>query len=313
MRLPEGAQWFDQLHVTCETVLTIGVLDGVHLGHQALLKQVGERARHINACSGVLTFSPHPQEVVTPGIEIPHLTTLEDRVRLIRDQGVDIVSALHFTRELSRMSPAEFIDLLLERIRMVELWVGPDFSLGYRRSGTVQVLAAIGKTKGFTVNTIPPFELDGRVVSSTEIRRLVSAGQVREAARLLGRSHYMVGKVIHGVQRGRTIGVPTANLEVSRNLVTPADGVYAVYVYVDEQRWNGVLSIGKRPTFDDDGRRSIETHIIDFDGDLYGRQLRVEFVERLRAEVRFSDVRQLVRQIHADVEQARAVLGVMHY
>lgn len=309
MELPEGAQWLDGLSVRCQTVLTIGVLDGVHLGHQYLLKKIVERAREVGGCSGVVTFEPHPQVVVAPGSAISYLTTLEDRVRLIREQGVDIVAVLRFTRAVSRMAPEEFIDLLLKHINTVELCVGPDFALGYRRSGTVPVLAEIGQRKGFAVRALPPFELEGRVVSSTEIRRLLAVGQVDEAAKLLGRRPFLVGKVIGGFRRGRMIGVPTANLEVNHNLVIPADGVYAVYVHFDDREWPGVLSIGVRPTFDDGGRRTIEVHILGFDGDLYGRTLRVDFVKRLRDEMRFADVEQLVEQIRADIEQARMILG----
>lgn len=309
MELPEGAQWLDELSVDCKTILTIGVLDGVHIGHRYLLKQVVQRAREGGGCSGALTFDPHPKTVVAPGRGVPYLTSLADRVRLIKDQGVDFVAILRFTKEISRMQPEEFIDLLLEHIDMIELWVGPDFALGYRRAGTVQVLAEIGKRKGFTVHTMQPFTIDDKVVSSTEIRRLLAAGQVRKAAKLLGQNQSLVGTVVIGFQRGRTIGVPTANLEVDHHLQIPADGVYAVYVHFDGQIWPGVLSVGTRPTFDDGGRRSIEVHILDFAGDLYGRKLRIEFVERLRDDRRFADAEELVRQIQADIEQARAILG----
>lgn len=307
--LPIGAQWLDKLSVSCGTVLTIGVLDGVHLGHQHLLRQVVSRAREIGGCSGALTFDPHPQVVVSQGMKLAYLVTLEDRVRLIRDQGIDIVAILNFTRDVSRLSPEDFIEMLLRRIKMVELWVGPDFALGHRRSGTIPVLSDIGKRKGFTVNVVSPFETAGVIVSSTEIRRLLGTGQVKEAATMLGRNPSLTGIVASGFQRGRTIGIPTANLEVAESLLTPADGVYAVYVHFDARRWLGVVSIGTRPTFDDGERRTVEVHILDFDGDLYGRSLRLEFIERLRDEMRFADVDQLVQQIHSDIEQARAILG----
>ncbi len=267
------------------------------------------RAKEIGGCSGVLTFEPHPLKAVAPGVEISYLTTLQDRVRLIKEQGVDLVAVLHFTREISHMSPEEFINLLLDHINMVELRVGPDFALGYRRSGTIPVLAEIGERRGFTVHAIPPVKIEGKVVSSTEIRRLFSDGMVKEAARLLGRNPFLVGKVVSGFHRGRTIGVPTANLESSHNLIIPAEGVYAVYVYFDGQKWPGVVSIGRHPTFEDAGKRTVEAHILGFDGDLYDKVLQIEFIERLRDEKRFADVEHLVRQIHNDIEQAKVILG----
>ncbi|MCL5265237.1 MAG: bifunctional riboflavin kinase/FAD synthetase [Chloroflexi bacterium] len=303
------ARRIEDLSVTCDAVLTIGVLDGVHVGHQHLLKTLVRRAKEIDGCSSVITFDPHPLAVVAPDTELCYLTTLEDRLRLIEEQGVDIVAVLHFTPEVSRMSPEEFIGFLLSHIKMVELWVGPDFALGCRRAGTVPALAEIGKNKGFSVHTIPPVKVGGKMVSSTEIRGLMAQGKVKEAAKLLGRKPFLVAKVVNGFGRGREIGVPTANLEVNPKLIIPADGVYAVYVYFDNERRQGALSIGSRPTFDDGAVRSIEVHILDFTGELRGKTLKVEFVERLRDEMHFPGVDALVAQIHADVQSARQILA----
>lgn len=242
-------------------------------------------------------------------MKLAYLTTLDQRIQLIREQGIDIVSILKFTPDISRLSAEDFIEMLLGRIKMVELWVGPDFALGYHRSGTIPVLSDIGQRKGFTVNVIPPIEKDGMVVSSTGIRRLLASGQVKGATALLGRNPSLVGTVVSGFQRGRSIGIPTANLEIAEDLLVPGDGVYAAFVHFDTRRWLGVLSIGTRPTFDDGEHRTVEVHILDFDGDLYGRCLRLEFIEKLRDEVRFASVDQLVQQIHNDIEQARAILG----
>lgn len=299
----------DETYVARETVLTIGVFDGVHVGHQHLLKTVSSRARQIDACSAVITFDPHPQHVLAPGSPILLLTTLEDRVDLIGRQEIDTVAVLTFTKQVARMQPQEFMALVLQHFKLAELWVGPDFAMGYRRSGNIPRLTEIGRQMGFSVHTVPSLLLDDTVVSSTEIRRLLGIGDVAAAGTLLGRSVSLLGKVVRGFERGRDIGFPTANLAIEANLVVPADGVYAVYASVRGQKLAGVANIGIRPTFEDKAGRSIEVHILDFAGDLYGQTVRVEFVERLRGEIKFANVQELAEGIHADIQLAREMLS----
>jgi len=288
--------------------LTVGVFDGVHIGHHHLLKSILARAHEIGASSAVVTFDPHPQRVIAPGSEPLLLTTVDERVQLIRSVGIDVVGILRFTRKISRMSAEEFIDMLLKHFALAELWMGPDSAFGYRRQGTPQVLSEIGGRKGFVVRVVSQKRDDGNVISSTQIRTVLLLGDVSEAATLLGRPYALVGVVVTGFERGRDLGFPTANVVPPPGLLVPANGIYAVRVRVGQRDYDGVLNIGVRPTFDDGVGRSIEVHIIDFVGNLYGQQIRLEFIQRLRDETRFASVQQLVEQIKKDVELARVVL-----
>ena len=292
-----------------EAVVTIGVFDGVHLGHQALIRKVVERAEQLGVVSGCVTFSPHPEDVLRPDSDIAHLAAVEDRLEAIKALGVSEVEVLAFTPSLAKKSPEEFIDLLLKRFRLVELWVGSDFALGRGRSGTPERLAAIGREKGFEVCTFPPVVVGGQVVSSSRIRRLLAEGLVEEAARLLGRQCRLRGRVVPGDGRGRTLGFATANLSVPERMCVPDNGVYAVWARVDREEYRpAVANIGVRPTFDG-GARQIEVHLMDYGEELYGRELAVDFVARLRSEQRFDSATALVEQIGKDVAHARALLA----
>jgi riboflavin kinase/FMN adenylyltransferase len=292
-----------------EAVVTIGVFDGVHLGHQALIRKVVERAEQLGVVSGCVTFSPHPEDVLRPDSDIAHLAAVEDRLEAIKALGVSEVEVLAFTPSLAKKSPEEFIDLLLKRFRLVELWVGSDFALGRGRSGTPERLAAIGREKGFEVCTFPPVVVGGQVVSSSRIRRLLAEGLVEEAARLLGRQYRLRGRVVPGDGRGRTLGFATANLSVPERMCVPDNGVYAVWARVDREEYRpAVANIGVRPTFDG-GARQIEVHLMDYGEELYGRELAVDFVARLRSEQRFDSATALVEQIGKDVAHARALLA----
>ncbi|MHB0869778.1 MAG: bifunctional riboflavin kinase/FAD synthetase [Chloroflexota bacterium] len=293
-----------------EVVATIGVFDGVHLGHQALIRRVVERAALLGVPSACVTFSPHPEDVLRPDSDIAHLASLQDRLAIIEGLGISRVVVLEFTHDLSQLSPEEFLGLLEQRFRLRELWIGSDFALGRGRSGTPERLAAIGLEKGFAVCPFPPVELRGQVVSSSRLRRLLVAGEVEEAALLLGRSYRLRGLVISGDGRGRTIGFATANLAPDERMCVPGDGVYAVRARVEEEGEDrpGVANVGVRPTFGESGRQ-IEIHLLDFGGELYGKRLAVDFAARLRGEQRFETVDALKAQIAEDVRRARAVLG----
>ncbi len=295
-----------------EAVITIGVFDGVHLGHQALIRSVVERAAQRGMVSGCVTFSPHPEDVLRPESDIAHLAAIEDRLAAIKALGVSEVVVIEFTPALSQMLPEEFLGLLERRFRLRELWVGSDFALGRGRSGTPERLAAIGREKGFEVHSFPPVEIGGEAVSSSRVRRLLAEGRVEEAALLLGRRYRLRGRVVHGDRRGRTLGFATANLAVGERMCIPGNGVYAVVCRVEgEEPRAGVANIGVRPTFGGDGRQ-VEIHLLDFEGDLYGRGLAVDFVARLRGEQRFDSTVALVEQIGRDVEMARGLLAAEH-
>lgn len=293
-------------------VLTIGVFDGVHLGHQALIRGVVERARTLEARAVVLTFHPHPRSVIAPRSHWGYLCSLEERIARIAELGVDLLIVLRFTPELASTPAEAFIRELAGHIPLLELHVGADFGLGRDRQGDVALLQRLGRELGFVLRPVPPVCLDGRVVSSTHIRALILAGQVAEASRWLGRRFSLRGEVVSGAGRGRQLGFPTANLHLHPRQLLPADGVYAVWVRLPPA-WGrplphpGLAYVGCRPTFGP-GRRAVEIHLLDFAGDLLGGELRAEFVERLRPEQAFPGPAELVAQMERDVARAREIL-----
>ncbi|MEJ2212166.1 MAG: bifunctional riboflavin kinase/FAD synthetase [Anaerolineae bacterium] len=290
-----------------ETILTIGAFDGVHRGHQALISPVVTRARAFGRLSGVITFHPHPAVVLAPDRAPRYLTTPGEKVALLERLGVDLVVLLTFDRRMASTPARDFVETVSWRLRMQELWVGADFALGRRREGDVDYLRRLGRELGYDVNVVEPLLLDGEVVSSSRIRRLLLEGEVEEATRLLGRYPSLSGEVVEGARRGHTLGFPTANLEIRPERAVPANGVYAVYALLGRERHPAVANVGVRPTFDN-GQRTVETYILDFEGDLYGCDLVVEFVARLRRERRFESVEDLVEQIGKDTEMARSML-----
>jgi len=285
-------------------VVTIGAFDGVHLGHQALLKEVADRARYLHVESWCVTFHPHPDVVIYPERHLTYLTDRDEKVALIEALGIDAVRVFEFTRELSMLHPEEFINLLRDERQLVELWVGPDFAMGRGRTGTVAALSEIAREEGFALHVVPHFKRDHEVVSSTYIRSLLAQGDVGHAAVLLGRPYALSGIVESGAGRGATIGFPTANIHPPAQLTLPADGVYAVRARHNGSEWPGVANLGGRPTFGEE-ERLIEAHLFDFSGDLRGQTLSVEFHERIRSVRAFPNVEALVAQIKADADQAR--------
>ncbi len=290
------------------TVVAIGAFDGLHIGHQRIIAQLIAHARETSRLSAVVTFHPHPRSVLSPWLSPKVLTTPGDKAALLARMGVDILVLLRFTPELARTSAGEFVHMLCERLHMAELWVGRDFALGRGREGNVPALRAMGERLGFEVHTFDPVVIDGRPVSSTWVRELLATGQVDDARRLLGRPYSLAGEVVGGARRGRCLGFPTANLAVRPERALPPDGVYAVYAIVDKRRLPAVANVGERPSFNT-GQHAIEVHILDYTGDLYGRDLVIEFVSRLRPERRFDDVCELVTQIGRDVERARGLFA----
>lgn len=297
----------ENLRVNRDIVLTIGVFDGVHLGHQHIISGVVRRAREVNGLSFVVTFHPHPQLVLTPSVQPAYLTTLEERLKLIAELGVDISLVLQFTRELAQVTASDFVRSLCSSFRLLELRVGPDFALGHKRQGTIPALRGMGCEWGFDVVAVEPWLKGGAIVSSTKIRERLRAGDVGKAGQLLGRMFDLSGVIVEGDRRGRTLGVPTANLEVDPQMLLPADGVYAVFACLDGRAHPAVCNIGTRPSFDN-ARRTFEVHLLDFQGDLYGLTMTVRFVSRLRGEIRFPDLSTLASQIKSDISAARTIL-----
>ncbi len=291
-----------------DTVLTIGTFDGVHLGHQRLLQHLKSLAESKDLLPGVLTFQNHPRIVLNPGAKLQYISALEERLALIRDSGIDLVIAVDFTKELSSIKSRDFVALLCDQLKMKGLVVGPDFALGHQREGNIQVLKQLGAEMDFWVEPLEAVQIGTNAIKSNSIRNLISQGDVENTASMLGRWFSLTGTVVKGDQRGRTLGFPTANLSLEPRLVIPADGIYATWVIVDGQRHQAATSIGVRPTFEIHGR-TVEAFIMDFDGDLYGKSLTLEFTRRLREELAFSSVEALIDQMKLDVEQAREILS----
>jgi riboflavin kinase / FMN adenylyltransferase len=298
------------------SVVTIGVFDGAHRGHQRIVGRATEVAAELGLPVVVVTFDPHPDEVVRPGAHPPHLGTARRRAELLAGLGVDAVCVLPFTREFSELGPDEFVHaVLVDRLHAIRVVVGEDFRFGYRAAGDVALLAELGEKYDFTAEGVPLLAGDGVRISSSEIRERLAAGDVAAAARDLGRPHRVEGVVVRGQRRGRALGFPTANLETPPHTAIPADGVYAGWLTSldaggrEQERWPAAISVGTNPTFDETDR-SVEAYALDRDDlDLYGTHVGVDFVARLRGQVRFDSVDELVAQMHRDVDAARAVLS----
>jgi riboflavin kinase/FMN adenylyltransferase len=300
----------ENLRLTHAACVTLGAFDGVHRGHQALIKQMVRRA-HANGHEAVIiTFHPHPAVVLRGPHPAFYLTAPEEKAEQLAALGVDAIVTHPFTLAVSQVSAADFVDRLRQHARLTELWCGPDFALGRGREGSVAYLQSSGARLGFSVQVVPPLVEDGEVVSSTRIRQALRAGQVELAAQLLGRPFRLAGQVVEGAQRGRTIGIPTANLAVWDEQAFPAVGVYACRAVHDRVVYPAVANIGFRPTFaGGEAQPTIEAHLLDFSGDLYGAAVSLDFVARLRAELKFSGIEALVAQIQQDIAQARVLLA----
>ena len=297
-----------QLHLQ-NTWVTIGSFDGVHRGHQEVLDQLVSRAHAAGEMAVVVTFYPHPATVLRGLKRAYYLTTPEEKESLMAQAGVDTLVTLAFNRQMAAMPARAFMAEIHAHLGLKQLWVGYDFSLGRGREGDVSALRRLGQEFGYTVKEISPLTGRGEIISSSRIRAALSGGDVGQAAWLLGRSYRLQGEVISGDGRGRTIGIPTANLKMWELRLLPGKGVYACRAALGSQRYAAVVNIGVRPTFESEpvaGR--IEAHLLDVDQDLYGQTLELEFLARLRDEHRFSSPEALVSQIRSDIAQTREIV-----
>jgi riboflavin kinase/FMN adenylyltransferase len=285
--------------------VTIGVFDGVHRGHQHLVKILLENARDEQLSPVAVTFNPHPRSVLRPGMAITYLTSLEERVEQLQALGLDAVAVLPFTSELAQLSPGDFLRMLVDELHMKLLVVGPDFALGRNRAGTIGVMRQEGERLGFRVEVAPLLDDAGEKVGSSSIRRALSDGDLALVARLLGRPFSLRGPIVEGDRRGRTLGFPTANIAVGIDHALPAYGIYVTRAHLREDTYQSCTSIGIRPTFDVELRPTVETYLLDFDADIYGQELRIELLHRLRGEVRFDSAEQLIEQMHRDIRDTR--------
>ena len=289
------------------TVLTIGAFDGVHLGHQQLIRSVVESAQASNRLAALVTFFPHPS-VVLGRAEPFYLTSNEEKLEQFERLGLDLAAVVEFTRETAQIRAAQFVDLLIENLAMRELWIGHDFALGYKREGDAAFLRAMGVERKFAFHQAEPVMLDGQPVSSSRIREALRAGDMRQVAACLGRPFQLSGVVTQGAQRGRQLGVPTANLAVWAEHAIPRNGIYACRARVGDAAHLAVTNIGTRPTFDN-GARTIEAHLLDFNGDLYGQTMALEVVEYQRPEIKYDSVEALIAQMQEDIRVARSILS----
>jgi len=306
---PAVVNWSGETaHLADATVLTIGVFDGVHIGHQALIGQAVAEAGREGVQAACLTFFPSP-DVVLRGQEAQYLLLPEERAELMLRLGVDLVVVTEFSAEMAAMSAAEFMGRVVSSLRPLQVWVGEDFALGHHRMGGLSALSSLGHELGYCLRVMARRRLGGEVVSSSRIRRCLDQGDVSAAAELLGRPYSVTGSVVRGDGRGRILGYPTANVAYDLRKRLPADGVYAAWVVRAGQVSGAVVNVGVRPTFSLSDR-TLEAYLFDFDGDLYGERVRVDFMARLRAEVRFDSPAELVGQLQHDVGHAKRLLAV---
>ena len=291
-----------------DMLLTIGVFDGVHLGHKYLLSQLKECAKQENLLNGVITFRQHPQAVLSPQARLSYLTDLEQRIELLENEGIDTIITLSFTRELAQLSIHQFVGLLKKYLRMRGLVIGPDFALGRNRKGDANTLRTLGRDMDFSVTVIPQVVINGEAVSSTAIRNALAEGDMERVHNMIGRPFSLHGCVIPGEGRGKELGFPTANLEINSEQALPADGVYATRAYIDGKAYQSMTNIGQRPTFGG-GERVVEVYIPDYHGDLYGCELKIDVVERLRSEKQFDTANELKKQLAEDIKQGRTILN----
>jgi riboflavin kinase/FMN adenylyltransferase len=288
--------------------LTIGVFDGVHRGHQEIIQKLVHDAHAQNEPAVVLTFDPHPASVLG-GHDIKCLTTPEERADLLTRFGVDHVITQRFTRDLSSATAQEYMTTLKQSLGLKQLLIGYDFALGKGREGNAARLQEIGKELAYSVEVIPALSDESGVISSTEIRKLISIGNVGEANKLLGHNYTMSGEIIHGAERGRKIGFPTANVNYPAQKAAPSNGIYACWAYLGDEKFMAATNIGVNPTFTPERKsQSLEAYLLDFDRDIYGQELKIEFIARIRDELKFDSVEALIQKIHEDVDQTRKLL-----
>ncbi len=292
------------------SLLTIGSFDGVHRGHQDLLGRMLGAAHGRGVPAVVLTFYPHPSVVLRGRKPAYYITSPDEKADLLRKLGVDIVITQTFDLDLSRVEAPDFLDRLTAQLGFQDLWAGEDFALGHQRRGNRHYLTRASAERGFRFHIVPPFLLEGEVVSSTRVREALRSGDVARAAGYLGRNFELPGTVKRGAGRGKQLGIPTANLEVWEERAVPGNGVYACFAELEGERMPAVVNIGMRPTFADNlNAPVVEAHLLDFEGDLYDRELRLVFVARLRDERKFSGPEPLIEQIGRDIQRARELLG----
>jgi riboflavin kinase/FMN adenylyltransferase len=294
----------ENANIARPTVLTLGVFDGLHLGHQRIMQMVVERARAAEAVPTVITFDPHPRAVLHPESAPPLLQTLDQRLAAFQVLGIEQAIVIHFNREFAGQDARTFLsETVFERLQAKEVYLGKGFAFGKNRGGNIDLLREMSKELGFVADEVDEVRLNDRRISSSVIRKLLAEGEINRARRMLGRPYGVEGVIIRGARRGRTIGFPTANLH-PQNRVIPKFGVYATATLINDEWRRGITNVGVRPTFENEAEPSIETYIFDYKGDLYGDVLRVRFLHRIRDERKFGGIDELKTQIERDTLRA---------
>ncbi len=290
------------------SIITLGNFDGLHLGHQELIKKIIKRAEETASLSMVVTFRPHPLKILAPDKCPPLISIYEEKIRLLEELGIDVLVKIPFSLEFAAMEPRDFVkNVLCDLLGAKEIFVGYNYRFGKGRKGDIRMLKELGEEFGFVVREIEQVSLNGEVISSTRIRQLLKNGEVEAAAKFLGRPYALCGIVVKGDGRGKGLGFPTANI-ASRHAIIPSNGVYAVKFFVRDRLYNGVVNIGMRPTFETK-TLAIEVHIFDFDEDIYGEEVTIYFIRKIREEKKFSGPEELKTQIRKDIEEAKAVFS----
>lgn len=301
----------DEIEQVTNPVITIGTFDGIHLGHQQLIKHLQEKKQRYQGHSYIITFEPHPQLVLqSKASPIQILSTLDEKISYISEFNIDYLLILEFTPELSRLSGEQFIeDILIKRIGMVDVVIGYDHSFGYKRSGNVDTLRRYGKSHHFNVNVVEPFLVQNTVIKSTAIRNALKSGNIKDANKYLGKNYQLSGTVVKGRGRGRELSFPTANLKLNNpNKLVPGNGIYAAKININGNLYDSAVSIGIRPTFNETDR-TIEAYIFDFSENIYGEEITIYFIKKLRDEEKFSTTNALISQMQNDVEIVKKVLS----
>lgn len=303
--------YLDEVKRELNSVITVGTFDGVHAGHRVLMDTVRNKANERNARSVIVTFDPHPREIINPGdAGIKLLTTLQERREILEELGIDMLLVIPFDRDFSLLTAEEFIrDIIFEKVGVSEFVIGYDHHFGRDREGTIETVERLGGELGFDAYVVSKQEVGAQTVSSTAIRKAISEeGNMRKASRMLQRPYQLNGMVIHGDKRGKEIGYPTANLKpVEPRKIIPKEGVYAVRVKLGDQLLGGMMNIGRRPTFDGEGQ-TLEVNLFNFDATIYGKTLQIRFLQRIRDEIKFDGVEELVGQLQEDEKQAKEIL-----
>ncbi|MFH1360080.1 MAG: bifunctional riboflavin kinase/FAD synthetase [Candidatus Omnitrophota bacterium] len=295
-------------------VVAIGVFDGLHRGHQFLIRKVIKRAKSIKGTSMAMTFFPHPVHVLKPKAYLPFLVSLEHRLKLIENLGIDVCIVIDFTKKFSRLSPKSFLEkYLVKGIRPQEVFVGQDFHFGKKRLGDWQLLQKLGRARGFKVTSIAPIKSNGRMISSTRIRQIITQGNIELAARLLGRPVSVFGRVKRGDRRGKNLGYPTANIDPFREVIPPC-GVYLVKIEIKRKFFVGIANVGFRPSFKKRKRKiNVEVHIFHFHKNIYGQKIEISFLKKIRDEKKFSTRKLLIEQLKKDEQNAKKLLRRINF